>query len=174
VRASAPALAASPVWGLVRSAHSEHPDRFALVDLDGSEASADALPRRSPCWPSEPQLALRDGELRAPRLARARRPSPTPPRPPRSTPSGRCSSPARRAASGAGRAAPRRVHGARRLLLVSRRGAEADGAEELVRELAELGCEAEVAACDVADREQLAALLAAQSIRSARSCTPPA
>jgi polyketide synthase 12 len=36
------------------------------------------------------------------------------------------------------------------------------GAEELVRELAELGCERTIAACDAADRDQLAALLDAQ------------
>jgi acyl transferase domain-containing protein/NADPH:quinone reductase-like Zn-dependent oxidoreductase/acyl carrier protein len=51
-------------------------------------------------------------------------------------------------------------HGMRRLLLVSRRGLAAGGATELVAELESLGAQAQVAACDVSDREQLAGLLA--------------
>jgi polyketide synthase 12 len=68
----APALAAAPVSGLVRSAHSEHPDRFSLVDLDASKASAGALVKALGVVADEPELALRDGEVRAPRLARAK------------------------------------------------------------------------------------------------------
>ncbi|WP_030242707.1 SDR family NAD(P)-dependent oxidoreductase, partial [Streptomyces lavendulae] len=51
-------------------------------------------------------------------------------------------------------------HGVRNLLLVSRRGEAASGAAELSAELAELGAEVAWAACDVADRDALAAVLA--------------
>ncbi len=36
-------LAQSPVWGLVRSAQSENPERFVLVDVDDDEAWWGAL-----------------------------------------------------------------------------------------------------------------------------------
>jgi acyl transferase domain-containing protein/acyl-coenzyme A synthetase/AMP-(fatty) acid ligase/acyl carrier protein len=63
-----PDPAAAAVWGLVRSAISEHPGRFALIDSDGSEASEEAL-ARALGQAEEPQLALREGRALAPRLA---------------------------------------------------------------------------------------------------------
>ncbi|MFD7631886.1 SDR family NAD(P)-dependent oxidoreductase, partial [Streptomyces sp. NPDC059851] len=53
--------------------------------------------------------------------------------------------------------------GAERLVLTSRRGADAPGAAELAAELAGLGVEVSVVACDAADREALRGLLAAEA-----------
>ncbi|GLZ55374.1 type I polyketide synthase [Actinomycetospora sp. NBRC 106378] len=53
------------------------------------------------------------------------------------------------------------AHGARHLVLVSRRGPEADGAAALMDELAAAGAEAVVVACDLADRAAVEALVAA-------------
>ncbi|MEU3170400.1 polyketide synthase dehydratase domain-containing protein, partial [Streptosporangium sp. NPDC006930] len=62
-------LPASGVWGLVRSAQSENPDRFVLVDMDRDQASLsvllDALP--GVLASGEPQVAVREGEVRVPR-----------------------------------------------------------------------------------------------------------
>ncbi|KUM82384.1 hypothetical protein AQI88_42240, partial [Streptomyces cellostaticus] len=49
---------------------------------------------------------------------------------------------------------------AERLLLVSRRGIDAPGMPELAAELHQLGVQVSVAACDAADRDQLAGVLA--------------
>jgi acyl transferase domain-containing protein/NADPH:quinone reductase-like Zn-dependent oxidoreductase/acyl-coenzyme A synthetase/AMP-(fatty) acid ligase/acyl carrier protein len=64
-------LAAAAALGLLRSAHSEHPDRFGAIDADGSEASRQALPAAL-ALEGEPQLALREGRVLAPRLSRER------------------------------------------------------------------------------------------------------
>ncbi|WP_455432475.1 SDR family NAD(P)-dependent oxidoreductase, partial [Streptomyces leeuwenhoekii] len=57
------------VWGLVRSAQTEHPDALQLIDLDTDPASLAALP--AAVASGHPQLALRGGEPRSPRLVRA-------------------------------------------------------------------------------------------------------
>ncbi|MDX2938773.1 type I polyketide synthase [Streptomyces ipomoeae] len=64
-----PDPAQAAVWGLLRSAQSEHPGRFVLVDLDGREASAAVLP--AVLAHGESQYAVRDGDVRVPRLVAA-------------------------------------------------------------------------------------------------------
>ncbi|MFB9611737.1 type I polyketide synthase, partial [Kutzneria kofuensis] len=59
-------LAQAPVWGLVRAAQSEHPDRFVLVDVDERDDELIA----AAVGTGEPQLAIRDGKILAPRLTR--------------------------------------------------------------------------------------------------------
>ncbi|WSE34588.1 SDR family NAD(P)-dependent oxidoreductase [Amycolatopsis rhabdoformis] len=151
-------LAAAAVWGLVRSAQTEHPDRFTLVDHDGSPAEVLAAMAVAA---GEPQLALREGRLRVPRLV------------PASTPEAAADLWTRGTVvvtggtGGLGAALARHLvtaRGARRLLLISRRGPEAPGAAALEADLTELGADVTVAACDIADRPALAAVLAAHPV----------
>ncbi|MGW7169877.1 SDR family NAD(P)-dependent oxidoreductase [Streptomyces sp. NPDC054884] len=59
-------LAASAVTGLLRSAQTEHPGTFVLIDVDDDPASLAALPQALAC--GEPEVALRAGRLYRPRL----------------------------------------------------------------------------------------------------------
>ncbi len=151
-----PDLAAAAVWGLLRSAQSEHPGRFVLIDLDGPDVPADLL--LAAVGSGEPELAVRAGALYAPRLGRAGPPAAD--RPHRIRPDGTVLITGGTGTLGA--LVARRLvieHGAGHLLLTSRRGAEAAGAAELRAELTALGATVTVASCDVADRDAVAALL---------------
>jgi polyketide synthase 12 len=51
------------------------------------------------------------------------------------------------------------VHGARQLILASRRGMNAPGSDQLVADLTALGAEVQIVACDIADRASAAKLI---------------
>jgi acyl transferase domain-containing protein/NADP-dependent 3-hydroxy acid dehydrogenase YdfG/acyl carrier protein len=159
-------LVQAPLWGLMRSAQSEHPGRFALVELDGEQASWRGLP--AALASGEPQLALRAGSAFAPRLTRAA----ALPAAPLTGSGGDAATrfdPARTVLITGGTGAlgalvARHLAGTRgvlSLLLASRRGGEAQGAAELEGELSALGASVKIVACDVTDREQLRGLLEA-------------
>nr|AUO16398.1 polyketide synthase [Streptomyces sp. IMB7-145] len=156
--------AAAAVWGLVRSAQSENPDRFVLADLDDQDGSRRILP--AALTTDEPQIVVRKGTVLAGRLARVAARGDEPEQDTATTgitwdPQGTVLITG--AASGLGGLVARHLvgeHGVRNLVLASRRGLAADGAAELRTELADLGAHATVAACDTADRDALAGLLA--------------
>nr|WP_277745032.1 type I polyketide synthase [Streptomyces sp. LX-29] len=162
----APDLAHAPVWGLIRSAQAEHPDRFHLLDLDTHPTSTTHAPTAA-LNTTEPQLALRHSTLHAPRLTRLPHHGAD-----GQTEADGTSGPSDTAegtvlitgGTGAlGSLVARHLathHHTPHLLLTSRRGPDAPGAAELHTELTELGAQVTIAACDTADPHALSELLA--------------
>ncbi|WP_244291307.1 type I polyketide synthase [Streptomyces subrutilus] len=151
--------AGAAVWGLVRAAQAENPDRIILIDTDpatgeGAEAVLGAV-----LSSGEPQIAVRGGALSAPRLIRTA--GPVVDGAPAFGPEGTVLITGGTGSLGA--LVARHLvshHGVRHLVLASRRGPDAEGAAELVHELTEQGAAVSVVACDVSDRDQAAALVA--------------
>jgi polyketide synthase 1/15 len=167
-------LSAAAVWGLVRSAQTEHPGRIVLIDAD-----APADPVRL-AGLGEPQLLVRDTGVYAARIA--------PLQPPLTPPATRFGT-ADEAAAGVsvfdpagtvlitggtgmvGAVLARHVvrrYGVRHVVLVSRGGVRARGAAELVAELTAAGAQVQVSACDVADRDAVVQVVG----RLAGQCPP--
>ncbi|MCP3804413.1 type I polyketide synthase [Allokutzneria sp. A3M-2-11 16] len=149
-------VAASAVWGLVRSAQSEEPGRVRLIDIDDVAALPALL------GGAEQQIVVRDGIAHTPKLVAARELRPG------TLPAGGTVLVTGGTGSLGGAFARHLVtnHGVRNLVLTSRRGATAEGARELRNELIELGASVSVRACDVADFDALATVI--QSIPSDR------
>ncbi|MEV6648666.1 type I polyketide synthase [Amycolatopsis sp. NPDC051371] len=148
-------LTHAALWGVIRTAQLEYPDRFMVVDVDGGELPLDAV--LGAMYADEPGVAVRDGAVLVHRLAKY-------------VPS---AEPARLDPDGTvlvtggtgvlGQLVARHLvteHGVKHLLLTSRRGASAPGAAELVSSLTALGASVSLEACDLADRDAVAELLA--------------
>jgi malonyl CoA-acyl carrier protein transacylase/acyl carrier protein len=142
------------LWGLVRSAQSEHPGRFVLADCDGDPGSRVLLPHLAGL--GEPQLLVRAGAVWARRLARVES----------GAGEGRVwdrdgTVLVTGGTGGLGALVARHLAacGVRGLVLASRRGPGAAGAAGLAAELAAAGASVSVLACDVTDRQALAGVV---------------
>ncbi|MHA7962415.1 type I polyketide synthase, partial [Streptomyces sp. L500] len=162
--------AAAAVWGLVRSAQSENPGRFVLLDVDETAGTDPTDPTTLlPGLPGltgllaggDAQFVVRDGAVRVGRLARVAVEAGTPAAVRTWNPAGTVLITG--GTGGLGGVLARHLvteHGMKHLLLASRRGPEAPGAAELADELAALGAEVTLVACDTSDRAEVKGLLA--------------
>ena len=150
----APDLTHAPLWGVIRTAQLEYPDRFMVVDLDNGPLPVGSV--LGAMYADEPGVAVRDGAVLVHRLAKYL---------PEGTvafdPDGTV------LVTGGtgvlGQLIARHLvteHGVRHLLITSRRGPAAPGADEFAASLTELGASVSLVACDLASRDAVAALLA--------------
>ncbi|NEY34179.1 SDR family NAD(P)-dependent oxidoreductase [Streptomyces sp. PRKS01-65] len=150
--------------GLLLSAQAEHPDRCAVIDVDGTEPAAALLPAAvtTALTGDEPHLAVRADAVLVPRLTPAPAPAAPQAAPGTAPVASHGTVVVTGATGGIGGEVVRHLvaaHGVQRLLLLSRKGEADPRARALRREAAEHGAEARAVACDTADREALAAAL---------------
>ncbi|MEV4665914.1 type I polyketide synthase, partial [Micromonospora echinofusca] len=155
-------LAGAAVWGLLRSAQSEHPGRIVLADLDpDADLDTDLLALLAAAADDPAlggQLAVRAGTAYVPRLVRATGDARTP------ATLGRGTVLVTGGTGSLGALVSEHLvtaYGVRSLVLASRQGPAAPGADELVQRLAALGATARVVATDVTDRERVGELVRA-------------
>ncbi|MGW7200151.1 SDR family NAD(P)-dependent oxidoreductase [Streptomyces chryseus] len=140
------------VWGLIRTAQNEHPDRIVLVDTDPQSRNL----LHTALATGEPQLALRGGKITVPRLARTTITTTDKPLDPNGTVL---------ITGGTGTLGALTAHHLithhhiTHLHLISRRGPQAPGADQLQRDLTALGAHVTITATDATNPTQVTALL---------------
>ncbi|WSS06668.1 SDR family NAD(P)-dependent oxidoreductase [Microbispora sp. NBC_01189] len=146
-------LVTAPVWGLIRSAQTEHPGRIHLIDHDhdspGLLPQAAATARHH----DEPHTALRHGTLLTPRLTQHRsEDAPEDVQPRAWDPDGTVLITGGLTGIGALLAHHlATTHGIRHLHLVGRRGHHTPGADTLIRQLTTAGAHVTITAADITD-----------------------
>ncbi|KAK4076963.1 uncharacterized protein Triagg1_3930 [Trichoderma aggressivum f. europaeum] len=147
-------LGAAALWGLMRTARSEHPELLLrLVDIDDQDITPETL-SCALMLENEPECALRQGNVIVPRIHHVK---------PRITREKPFNKPLLRSdgavliTGGMGGIGQHIVkwlagaHGIRDIVLLSRRGMASPGAETIVSELSRLGAKVTVVAGDVGD-----------------------
>ncbi|WUV20302.1 SDR family NAD(P)-dependent oxidoreductase [Streptomyces sp. NBC_01485] len=163
----APDLTTAPLWGLVRSAQSENPGRFLLLDIPTDQTDHTAT---STAWNTvpaalawahthdEPQLALRPDGIHTPRLTHHN----TQPTPTTLPPFGTGTVLITGGTGTLGSLLAHHLvttHHVQHLHLISRQGPQAPNAQQLTQDLTALGAHITITACDATDHNALAATL---------------
>ncbi|WP_086824400.1 type I polyketide synthase [Allokutzneria sp. NRRL B-24872] len=154
----------SQLWGFGRVVALEHPRRWGgMIDLPSNiDARVAGRLLAVLSQSSEDQVAVRASGAFGRRLVRAKSSSDSP----QWTPRGTVLITGGTGALGGHVARWLAEAGAEHLVLTSRRGIDAPGAAELSAELEALGANVTVAACDVTDRDSVAAVLAAHPVNA--------
>ncbi|GAA4011748.1 hypothetical protein GCM10022247_37790 [Allokutzneria multivorans] len=154
----------SQLWGFGRVVALEHPRRWGgMIDLpENVDARIAGRLAAVLSQSDEDQVAVRASGAFGRRLVRAKSSSDGP----QWTPRGTVLITGGTGALGGHVARWLAEAGAEHLVLTSRRGIEAPGAAELSSELEALGANVTVAACDVTDRDSVAAVLAAHPVNA--------
>ncbi|MFC1233341.1 type I polyketide synthase, partial [Streptomyces sp. Sce081] len=156
-----PDLAQAPLWGILRVARNEHPERpIRLVDLGAEESDADVLARVLGIA-GEPELVVRRGVPYVPRLTRVGQSDGGEADAPRFDPEGTVL-----ITGGTGELGRQlathlvREHGVRHLTLTSRRGTQVPNTDDLLTTLTAAGADSvDIQACDITDHQQTATLI---------------